>query len=261
MSHFGKCVLKNGLALIADYFLWINKYAKHPEKYDIKIRYGKLRKLLINVSKGFDVEYHVEGLENIPDEACCFVSNHLSNYDPLALISIIDKPCTFVAKKELIKWPFIGKMIKDIDGLFIDREDLKQSLRIMMKVEEDLKVNRNKNWIIFPEGTRNKDPMKNMKEFHHGTFRPAVKAGVPIIPVAIFGSTRVLYKKPKYKKYPVFVKFLKPISPEDYKGLSTNQIAQMSQEMIEKVVSFELRQLDHREMSKCDKKYRFNRIK
>ena len=77
-------------------------------------------------------------------------------------------------EKELEDKPFAGKVITGIDGLFLDRNDLKQSLRIMMKVEDDLKNRKDKNWIIFPEGTRNKDPMKNVKEFHHGTFRPAV---------------------------------------------------------------------------------------
>ena len=99
-----------------------------------------------------------------------------------------------------------------------------------------------------------------MREFHHGTFRPAVKSGVPIVPVAIYGSFRVLKRSPQFKKYPVFIKFLEPIYPEQYKAMTTQEIAVLTQERIEKVVSFELRKLDHLEMSKCDKRYRFNEI-
>ena len=88
-----------------------------------------------------------------------------------------------------------GKIIKGIDGQYIDRNDLKQSLRVMMNVEADLKNKRDKNWIIYPEGTRNRDVMHNLKMFHHGTFRPAVKAGVPIVPVATYGTFRVLQKE------------------------------------------------------------------
>ena len=260
MRHYLKSAFISVPPIIVSYFVWMNKYAKHPEKYDIKVRYAKLRKLLQTISRGFSVEYHVEGLEKMPKEASCIVSNHISNYDPLALISVIEQPCTFVAKTELEKKILIGKLIKSIDGLFMNRDDLKQSLRLMMKVEDDLKNKGDKNWIIFPEGTRNKDQMKKMREFHHGTFRPAVKANAPIVPVAIYGTFRVLKIKPEFKKYPVFIKILDPIYPEEYKGMTTQEIATLSQERIEKVVSFELRRLDHLEMSKCDKKYRFNKI-
>ena len=203
----------------------------------------------------------MEGLENVPEEVCCFVSNHLSAYDPVSLISVLDKPCTFVAKKELENKPFAGKWITGMDGLFLNREDLKQSLRIMMKVEDDLKNNNNKNWIIYPEGTRNKDPMCKLREFHHGTFRPAYKAGVPIVPVATFGTFRVLKRKPNFKKYPVFIKILKPIYPSDYHNMTTQDIAKMVQNMIQKEIDYNLRRQDHLEMTNIgNKNYRFNQV-
>ena len=258
--HYGKAVLCTGGPIIWDYFAWMRKYAKHPEKYPFEIRYKKVQKLLRRLSKSFNVEYHIEGLEKLPQETCCIVCNHLSAFDPVALICIMDQPCTFVAKKELENKPFAGKVIKGIDGLFLDRKDLKQSLRIMMKVEDDLKKKKDKNWIIFPEGTRNRDQMKNLKEFHHGTFRPAVKANVPIQPVAMYGTFRVLKRKPTYKNYPVFIKFLDPIYPEQYKGMQTQEIAKLCEERIEQAISFVLRKKDHLEMPKYTKNYRFNKI-
>ena len=258
--HYGKAVLVAGGAIIVDYFKWMRKYSKHPDKYPFDKKYKDAQKKKKRLSRGFNVEYFVEGLEKLPQETCCIVSNHLSAYDPVSLICIIDRPCTFVAKKELANKPFIGKIINGIEGQYIDRNDLKQSLRVMMKVEDDLKNNRNKNWIIYPEGTRNRDPMKNVKEFHHGTFRPAVKANVPIIPVATYGTFRVLKRKPAYKKYPVFIKFLDPIYPEQYKDMKTQEIAKLCEERIEQAISFDLRKKDHLEMAKIDKKYRFNKI-
>lgn len=261
MTHYGKSVLYAGTPILWSYFAWMRKFAKNPDKYPEEIRYKKIRKLLIRLSKSFNVEYHVEGLENIPEETCCFVSNHLSAYDPVALISCLEKPCTFVAKKELEHKPFAGKVITGMGGLFLDRDDLKQSLRVMMKVEEDLKNKKDKNWIIYPEGTRNKDVMKPLKEFHHGTFRPAFKAKVPIVPVAIYGSFRVLKKKPNFKRYPVFIKILKPIYPSDYEKMTTQEIAKNTQHIIQRVVDFELRKLDHEEMKKIgNKNYRFNQV-
>lgn len=261
MGHYTKPVFTVGYKIIVQYFTWMRKFSKHPEKYPISLRYKKVRKLLQALSKSFNVEYHVEGLENIPDETCCFVSNHLSAFDPVALVCILDKPCTFVSKKELADKPFAGKIIKGMDGLFLDRQDLKQSLRIMMAVEADLKNKKDKNWIIYPEGTRNKDTMANLKMFHHGTFRPATKAEVPIVPVATYGTFRVLKRKPNFKKYPVFIKFLKPIYPEDYKDTNTMDIANSVAAMIEREVDFDLRKKDHLEMKKIgNKNYRFNQI-
>ena len=261
MNHYVKPVLQVGARIIASYFAWMRKFAKHPEKYPFEYRYKKVRSLLIALSNSFNVEYHVEGLENLPEGKYCLVSNHLSAYDPLSLICVLEKPCTFVAKKELLKAPFAGKVIKGIDGLFIDRQDLKQSLRIMMAVEADLKTEDNKNWIIYPEGTRNKDVMKNMMMFHHGTFRPASKAGVPIVPVATFGTFRVLKGNPNFKKYPVFIKFLPPLMPEQYQNMSTIEIANYVHDEIQKTVDFDLRKKDHLEMKKIGSKhYKFNQI-
>ncbi len=258
MFHFTKAVFMVGARIIGSYFAWIRKYAKHPEKYPFEVRYFRLQKLLRKLNRGLSVEYHVEGLEKLPEETCCIVSNHLSAFDPLLLITCFDKPCTFVSKKELANKPFVGKIIQDIDGLFIDRQDLKQSLRVMMKVEEDLKK-KNKNWIIYPEGTRNKDQLHNVAMFHHGTFRPAVKAGVPIVPVAVYGTFRPLKGKPQFKKYPTFVKVLDPIYPSEYQNMTTQDIANLMQERIERAVTFELRKLDHQEMVGT-KNYRFNDI-
>lgn len=261
MSHYGKAVLVAGFPIIRDYFAWMRKFAKHPEKYEFSYRYKKLKKLLKTLSRGFNVSYHVEGLEKMPKETCCIIANHLSAYDPVALICALDEPCTFVAKKELEGKPFAGKVITGIEGLFLDRNDLKQSLRIMMKVEDDLKTKKDKNWMIFPEGTRNKDHLKNIKEFHHGTFRPAVKAGVPIVPVAVYGTFRVLKKKPAYKNYPVFIKIMDPIYPEQYKNMTTQDIALLCQQKIERAIDFDLRKKDFEEMTKIKKEkgYLFNK--
>lgn len=258
--HYARAVLIAGAPIIWDYFKWMRKYAKNPTKYPFEKRYKDVQKLLRTLSRGFNVEYHVEGLEKLPEGNVSFACNHLSAYDPVTLICVLDKPCTFVAKKELIDKPFIGKIIKGIEGQYIDRKDLKQSLRVMMNVENDFKTRADKSWIIFPEGTRNRDPMNNLLMFHHGTFRPAVKSNTPIVPVALYGTFRVLKRKPAYKKYPIFIKFLDPIYPEQYKDMSTLDIAKIVEYKIEQAVSFDLRKKDHLEMAKIDKNYRFNKI-
>ena len=76
-----------------------------------------------------------------------------------------------------------------------------------------------------------------MNDMHHGSFRPAVKAKVPIVPVASFGSNILLKEKPIYKTYPIIFSFLKPIYPEDYEGMKTEEIAKMVQSCIQIEIS------------------------
>ena len=259
MSHWGKTILKQGWRVFISYFSWMIPYSrKNRSKYPIEKRYKKLHDLTNHISNAFDVVYHVEGKENLPDGNLAFYPNHLSGYDPVAFISVIDRPTTFVAKKEIAKWPIVNRCVLDIDGLFMDRDDLKQSLKVMMQVEKSLKTT-GWSWIIFPEGTRNKDYMMNVKEFHHGSFRPAVKAGVPIVPVAHFGTFRITKNKPQYQKYHVFIKFLKPIMPEEYQNMSTQEIAIKVHDEVQKALSYDLVIKDHKEMHK-DKKYKLGRL-
>ena len=251
---------KAGFPILWNFIFKINKYAKNPDKYDLQKRYNIIRKLSLKINRGFHVEYHVLGKENIPDEAAYYTCNHLSMYDCLSFITLFDKPTTFVAKVETSKIPFVGKIIQSIGGEFLDRKDLKKSLKLMMRVQDDL-CKKNKNWVIFPEGTRNKDQMAPLLEFHHGTFRPAIKSKSIIVPVATYGSFRILKLKPSFKKYPVYMSFLKPITPEEYEGKSTEEIAKLVQDRIQKEIYTKLRKFDDDEMSKISKKdYRFNEI-
>ncbi|MGM9873743.1 MAG: lysophospholipid acyltransferase family protein [Bacilli bacterium] len=258
MFHYTKAVLKLGGPIVHGYVSFLRKYAKNEKNIDLKIRYKKIHNLVNKITKGLQSDLFIEGIENIPSGNNNFYApNHISNYDPLLILSIFDDVTSFVAKQEIKKFPLVGLAVYGIDGLFIDRQDLKQSLKVMMKVEEDLKKQQ-RSWVIFPEGTRNKDNMRLMLPFHHGTFRAATRARVPIVPVAIYGTFRILKLKPQFKKYPIFIKFLKPITPEEYDQISTQELADLTRANIQRAISFDLRIKDDNYMAKMGKKYKFN---
>jgi 1-acyl-sn-glycerol-3-phosphate acyltransferase len=130
----------------------------------------------------------------------------------------------------------------------------------MLEVEADLKK-KERNWMIFPEGTRIRDQMLPVAPFHRGTFRPAQKAKVTILPAATYGTFRVLKVHPQFKRYPVSVSFLKPITPEEYAGLNTSDLAEITRNMVQKEITYHLRPLDHKIMSENkEKAYKFNAI-
>ena len=261
MFHYTKAILRVGPRLLGFYLFYLYRWSRHLEKYPRDMRFAKCRKLIQAIGRALNTKVTVFGLENLPkDETFFMVSNHMSAFDPIPYISNVDGNMTFVGKKELMDLPILPAAMTILEGEYIDRDNLRQSLKVMLKVEDDLK-NHQKSWMIFPEGTRIRDQMLPVGEFHHGTFRPAMKAKVPIVPAAIYGSFRVLKTKPQFKIYPVFISFLKPIYPEEYQGLSTADVAAIVQKRIQREVTYHLRPLDHKTMSESkDKKYRFNQI-
>lgn len=260
MFRWTKAVIKLTPTLISG-ISKINKYVKKPEKYPFDVRYKNLSKTVYKVAKGLRVIYDITGLENLPkDSKYCMMSNHISSFDPLAMLSILENPTTFVAKKEVEDFFVIGNAVKSVDGLFMDREDLKQSLKVMLKVQSDLKEG-NRNWLIYPEGTRLHDSLKLVGEFHSGTFRAPIKANVPIVPICIYGTNRVLKLKPEMKKYVISISILPPIFPDDYHGLTTEEVASICHSNIQQELTYNVRIRNHKAMSKYNKKkYKFNEI-
>lgn len=263
MKRFIKPALKCFFPLVKGCLFDIPKFSKHKDKYNLNTRHQKMNKLFIKVNKALRVKYIILGEENIPNEASLYISNHLSASDPLVFYPVIEnknQTITFVAKNELEKIKLIKKAVNAINGLFMDRNDLRQSLKVMLEVESNLKEG-NLSWCIYAEGTRNKDYASTLLDMHHGSFRPAVKANVPIVPIASFGTHILLKEEPIYKEYPVIFSILKPIYPEEYKGMKTEEIAKMVQSRIQKEISFKLKMMHHELMLKQnDKRYRLNRL-
>jgi len=131
----------------------------------------------------------VTGAENVPeDRAVLFVSNHQGNFDIPILLGCIDKPMAFIAKIEMLKMPIISNWMKHMNCVFMDRSDMRQSLRVMNDATKYLKQGYSMS--VFPEGTRSKG--NSMGEFKAGSLRIAVKANVPIVPVTIKGSYKLM---------------------------------------------------------------------
>lgn len=131
----------------------------------------------------------VSGEEHIPKEgAVLFVSNHQGNFDIPVLIGYIDKPKAFISKIEIKKLPLIGSWMQVMNCIFMDRKDLRQQLRAINEGVELLK--KGYSLVIFPEGTRSKSDQMN--RFKPGSLKLAIKTGVPIVPVTIKGTYKIM---------------------------------------------------------------------
>ena len=83
----------------------------------------------------------------------------------------------------------------------------------------------NKSWTVFPEGTRSRLENFDVDEFKYGTFKLAINSKKPIIPVALSGTWRIFDNRVKMKYYPIQFSFLKPITYEEYKDMTSIELA------------------------------------
>ena len=166
----------------------------------------------------------VYGEEKIPaDQPVLFVSNHQGSFDIPLLISQIGVPKAFVAKIEMEKMPGICTWMKHMKCVFMDRSDIRQSLTVINEAAKQLKAGYST--VIFPEGSRSKGP--EMGEFKAGSLKLAMKAGVPIVPIAIKGSYRLMEKQ-GFKIRPASVE-ITVFDPVPTKGLSKDEVQDLPQ--------------------------------
>ena len=175
--------------VIFDYFAWILPYSRHPEKYPLEKRYRKARSLILYLLRHYRYELRLINPEILTtDKPVVYVANHLSALDPLMLIALSPRPVSFIAKKEAKKIPAAGRLITAIDGLFLDRDDPFQAVKLFRQAVKNMEET-GISYGIFPEGTRNKDPYSaRTLEFHPGALKLAYKAKCPIRLYAQFGS-------------------------------------------------------------------------
>ena len=148
-------------------------------------------------------------------------ANHQGMFDVIAIGATCDNPMAAVMKKELKDVPVLKQVMQCTHSFAMDREDVRQSLTVIQAVIQEVKKGRN--YLIFPEGTRSKTG-NTMGEFHGGSFRCAVKAKCPIVPVALVNSFAVLDQKGS-KPLTVHISYLEPIPYEAYADLNTTELA------------------------------------
>ncbi len=134
----------------------------------------------------------VTGNEHIPaDGPLVFIANHQGNYDIPIMLGFVARSKALVSKIEVLKLPFVRSWMKLMQCPFMDRKNLRQSVRII--TDSVALIKKGYPMVIFPEGTRSKSD--RIGEFKHGSFRLALDSGAPIIPVTIDGSWRLLEEK------------------------------------------------------------------
>jgi 1-acyl-sn-glycerol-3-phosphate acyltransferase len=143
-------------------------------------------KMLLAVSF---IHVRAEGVEKLdPHTNYVFVSNHASFMDIPALLSTLSHQFRFFAKKGLYKIPFLGWHLRWAGHLPVDRSNARASLKSMTEGARIISQ-RHISVVLFPEGGRSATGLRPFKE---GAAYIAIKAGVPVVPVAIVGLRELL---------------------------------------------------------------------
>jgi 1-acyl-sn-glycerol-3-phosphate acyltransferase len=114
--------------------------------------------------------------------------NHASYADSLLIAALLAQPHRFVAKAELARVPVLGRYLRKLRTLFVDRFEPGQGVADIGLIREALR--RGDCAVVFPEGTFTSQT--GLREFHLGAFQAAAAEQVPIIPLALKGTRSVL---------------------------------------------------------------------
>ena len=145
--------------------MWIKLcyMAAHPDKYTDEQHNKMFKYIVTRANIGGNVKIKAFGVENLPKEnGFMFFPNHQGMYDVLAIIDCCPIPFSTTYKIELKDVPFIKQIASCMKAFYIDRDDVRQSMKTIIAIAQE--VEKGRNYLIFPEGTRSKDG-NNVGEF------------------------------------------------------------------------------------------------
>ncbi len=161
---------------------------RDPAHYHTGRWFRRLGAAMTRVNPFWDVVLEGERIED-PRRPYVVVCNHQSNVD-IPVISRLPWDMKWVAKAELFRVPFVGWMMRLADDIPVDRGEKSSRARVLIRAREVLE--KRCSVMFFPEGTRSRDG--RVYAFNDGAFRLAIKAGVPVLPLAIEGTFDALPK-------------------------------------------------------------------
>jgi 1-acyl-sn-glycerol-3-phosphate acyltransferase len=152
--------------------------------------YSSARLVIKTILRILGVKAVVRGLDSAAFAASpVIICNHLSNLDGPLLVSILPVDPRVLIKAEARKIPLVGWIMKLADFVFVDRSS---ALRRQEALNEAIAKIRGKHYsfLVFPEGTRSKNG--ETQDFKKGSFVIAQRAEVPVLPIRMTGTYRLL---------------------------------------------------------------------
>lgn len=173
---------------------------------------------------------NVKGRENIVlKQSYVIISNHQSHFDIFVISGWLRMDAKWVMKKELRKVPFIGWACEKLDFIIIDRSNKQKAIESLNAAKD--KIVNGTSVMFFPEGTRSRDG--EIAQFKKGAFKMALELGLPILPITINGTRKIL-PSGSFNLMPGKVEMIihKPISIDNFDDTNVDELIQQSRNLI-----------------------------
>jgi 1-acyl-sn-glycerol-3-phosphate acyltransferase len=214
------------LPLLAIYRL----FDRDPVRYRTGRMFRRLGVAMTVVNPSWKI--HVDGITvDNPRNPYVVVSNHQSLAD-IPIVSHLPWEMKWIGKESLFKLPLVGLMMKFSGDIPVDRSDRRSGARMLLTAIRYL--NQKCSVMFFPEGTRSPDG--RLWKFNEGAFQLAIKAGVPILPVVLDGSSECLPKK-SWKFGPPLDIHVRVLPPVPTAGLTSADGGRLTQEVRNRIAS------------------------
>lgn len=209
--------------------------ADHPDKFSEEERYRLVRHAITIMMKSGRIHTECFGEENLPkDQGYVMYPNHQGKYDALGIIISHKEPCSLVMDKAKSNTILVSEFVDLVQGKRLEKDNVRQGMQIILEVTEDVK--NGMKYILFPEGGYEFNNRNKVCDFKAGSFKCAVKAKAPIVPVALIDSYKV-FNTFHLGSVTTQVHFLKPLYYDEYKDLKTKEIAELVKLRIEEKIN------------------------
>ncbi len=181
------------------------------------------------------VKVRVEGLEQLDrHKPYILAANHQSQFDIFAMAGYFDFNFRWLAKKELFEIPLFGQALKQSGAISVDRSRGREAVKSLNKAAQ--RIADGTSVMIFPEGTRNAGG-DDLLPFKTGAMVLGIKSGVPIVPIAICGTDRILpAKKLMARSGEVVIRVGQPVDTSQYTMKQKQQLAEDIRSKVKKLL-------------------------
>lgn len=209
----------------------VRLFDRDPALYRSGYMLRRLGRAITYVNPFWDITVDGDFPEDPRNPYVC-VSNHLSQGDP-PIIARVPWEMKWVAKIELFRTPIAGQLLRLSGDIPVDRRDKDSRAKVLARARHYL--DHRCSVMFFPEGTRSRDG--RVHRFADGAFRLAIKAGVPVLPIAIDGTRGALPKHSIwFQPNPETIR-VRVLSPVDTSGYEPGDGRELQREVRRRIIA------------------------
>ncbi len=215
---------------LAIYYLCKMKKMVKKNQGTFEERYAIIENLVKRINWGGNIHVKVVGDENLSKNPALYVINHQGRYDGIAVLTALkDYPCSFVAEKSRINYPFYKETFELLHGEWLDKNNIREQVKVINNIGQ--RLSNGTSFLVFIEGTYGNNG-NNLQEFKKGTLHSAYQSHCLVTPIVLYDTYKV-FSISSLKSISPEVHILKPIEYDTYKNLSKKEFADLLKEQMQ----------------------------